>query len=102
MIDTIKEVLTFVAVLLAVISPMIGAGYWIIKAAIKRGSFMEMIKTLVEKVESIEGILQRLDDKYEESRERHRAAERLISEHGERIGKLEVLVYTNQNSKARS
>lgn len=102
MFDLIKEALTFVAVLLAVVTPFIGGGVWIIRAAIKRGSFMAMIETLVEKVKSIEEILKSLDEKYEESRERHRSAERMIAEHGERIGKLEVLVYTNQSHKVRS
>lgn len=100
--DAVKEVLTFIGIMIAVISPIIGVIVWTISQAVKRGSFMENINHLLENVNSIvqevTNIKKLIADIREENRQRHRESERQINDLDVRVSKVEVLVFdTNKN-----
>ncbi len=95
----LKELLAVIGSVTAILAVIGGIAIWAIKTSFKRGKAFQLFESLVEKVTSIERII---EDKFSDNDARHKTNEGKIQVHDTRITKLEVKTdVKNDNKKSK-
>lgn len=90
-----KELLTIIGSVTAILCALAGLVLWIIKKAFQRGELYQLFKSLVNKVSSIEEMI---EDKFIDNDTKHKKHSEQFHKHDNRITKLEVISNVKENS----